>query len=71
MSRFKLTKESLESAVKNFKESDKTIPFYDSDDPDTCKQIGKVVDLWVEEEDDMFGFQANLDDGRIVKGKTT
>ncbi len=67
MNMIKYTKESLEQGVKNTK---LPIPFYDSIDEAIRKQIGEVIELHVTD-DDMFGFTANMTDGKIVKGKTT
>ena len=41
------TKKSLDEAVTNFKKNKKPIPFYDSTDEKTRKQIGEVVDMEV------------------------
>jgi len=60
------SKKTLEDGIKNTK---LPLPFYDSLDIETRKQIGEVTHLEVTE-DNMIGFTANLKDGKIIKGKT-
>lgn len=66
---FIYTKEALLSAVDNFTKKREHIPFYDSDDPKTRKEIGRVVDVWYDGEDNGLFFTAELKDGKFIKGK--
>ena len=62
MGEWKSTEERLNELVKNFT---KPIPFYDSMDPDTRKQIGEVVEVY-KEDGELKGI-ARLDDGKFIK----
>lgn len=43
------------------------IPLYNSENPETRKQIGIVTELWID--DGGIGFSADLIDGKIIKGR--
>ena len=66
------TTEALQEMIDSFTKKGELVPFYDSDDPDTRKEIGKIVNVWLDPEcQTQLLFEAELFDGKIIKGRTS
>jgi len=65
------TKKALEEAIENFSNKHEPIPFYDSENIETRKQIGEVIDIHLDPEcQTHLEFVTKLYDGKIIKGLT-
>lgn len=66
-----ITKKALEEAIEKFNQTRELIPFHDSDNPETRKRIGDVIDIHLDPEcQTQFEFVTKLYNGKIIKGLT-
>jgi len=67
----KVTKEALLKIIDSFGEKGEFPPLYDSDDLKTRKQIGLIVDVWLDPENQTeLKYKAELFDKTFVEGNT-
>ena len=69
-SNFEYSKEALMELVEQMKQTKDLIPFYDSPDPQTRKEIGKVSHVWIEPNKNQLCYEIELDNGKIIQGET-